>query len=1259
MKTVTKYIYNQVAANQLSLNDAKTMLKELQDRASSQGNEIAIIGMACRFPKAANPDEFWDNLINKINCIDDFPPSRRETCRNLSDKSLLARMLFGNPRDHEEQGQSIYVKGGYLPEIDKFDAAFFRIPPREAMHMDPLQRIFLETAYEAMEDAGYGGRNLYGTKVGVFVGEDHTYSTSTIYKEVTEPDEMKLTGSWAGILASRLGYIYNFRGPCMVIDTACSSGLVALHEACRALINKECEAAIAGGIQIRLFPNIKGIHSTMEMFESNDDSVRTFDKDAGGTVWGEGAGALIVKPLDKAIADHDHIYAVIKGSAINNCGASSGITAPNVEAQKEVIIKAWKEAKIDPETISYIEAHSIGTSLGDPIEIKGITAAFEEFTTKKQFCGIGSVKTNLGHLVAASGIASVIKVVLALKNNEIPPLINFRSPNPYINFLNSPVYVNDCSRPWNATIGLPRRAGVGAFGFSGTNCHVIIEEPPAVAGKETVLASNQPGIFTISARNINVLQDLLKRYHVFLGRARESDLGNICFTANTGRGHHHFRIALVVTGIDNLKQKIAKLIDMDLQKVREPGVYFGVYHMVPDHKVNHAENEFTEYERRQFNTTANQKLNEYAATATSGVLSPEFTEELCRLYIKGADIDWNELYKDQGFIKMSLPVYPLERIPVWAAPNIVRIEGLQIEDQVLKMVDGELKLVKAADYQGQPAKISENTGLSKERQYPKAVVTGIDNYDEAETIYILAQIWARVLGVNEISVERSFYDMGGDSILASELLKEIGREYPDILSSTDLFSYSTVNELAKVIDQKGGNAKRNELITAQRIDDPPSNQRDQEVPAETAAAMTAQTPVKPEADPVEKMEAEASVAGLEPSISDQVKKLERFPDIYKIEDLWTTDQVFQNDGPEAKELKLNLQREVTIALHRCLPLQIVLSDEKLHPWYYEHFVNIFSQIQGDGFLKLDYLEEFGNFRSVINEVSLSAAHMAEQKDIISFIIDNIDRGNYLNVCVDEYYLPRKMRSQKTHFIYLELIYGYDNQKQELKSVGFNAENIIDKLTFTYDEFRNAYEKGKAYYRESAPWTSHGAVELFYSNGFDRQYPFKVKSFLDRLYSYLHSSQEKEIVYYWSLKDEQVEYGFKVHDVVLAYLEKLMQGIMIMDYRALHLLYEHKNGLAKRFAYIIKRYGITGRMIQLNDAYLNVVEQFNTIRLKFLELENRFSYRTPGPGDRKFAKVQLEQMIKMLKSGKEKDYTILMEIYEILNSLRLTDDEKNT
>jgi iturin family lipopeptide synthetase A len=682
MKTITKYIYDQVAAKQLSHSDAAIMIKELRDQTAGHKTDIAVIGMAGKFPKAADLNQFWHNLKNGINCIDNFPAERINDWQDLCAQSSYARILSKNPPEQNPNGDNIYVKGGYLEAVDKFDAAFFKISPKEAMYMDPLQRIFLETTYEAIEDAGYGGPKLYGAKVGVFVGKDHT--NSTMYKYVTKPDEMQLTGTWAGILASRISYIFNFRSPSIVIDTACSSGLVAVYEACRALNNKECDLAIAGGIQVAIFADKKGEPSSMEMVESSDDHVRTFDKDASGTIWGEGAGALILKPLDKAIADRDRIHAVIKGGAVNNDGASSGIAAPNAEAQKELLIKAWKEAQIDPETISYIEAHGTGTKLGDPIEIKGITAAFAEFTTKKQFCGIGSVKTNLGHLVAASGLASAIKVILALKNKEIPPSINFHSPNPYINFLHSPVYVNDRFRPWDTMNGAPRRAGISAFGFSGTNCHVILEEAPVLAGSEPILPQNPPGILTISARNKNILQELVKRYHQFLEQTLETDLRNICYTANTGRGHYNYRIALIAANMEDLKQKIARLRETDPGEMREWGIFYGGHKIVPDHKTDRAENEITENERRRLSANANQKLREYLSNGGGMLVAaefPEFAAGLCRLYIQGADVAWDELYQDQGFWKISLPVYPLERIKCWAPPNTTEISGLQISSQ--------------------------------------------------------------------------------------------------------------------------------------------------------------------------------------------------------------------------------------------------------------------------------------------------------------------------------------------------------------------------------------------------------------------------------------------------------------------------------------------------------------------------------------------------------------------------------------------------
>ncbi len=774
MKKITKYIYNQVAANQLSHHDAKIMLMELQRQAANTGNETAIIGMAGKFPKAANLDEYWHNLIHGVNCIDNFPETRISDFRDQCAQSAMVRLLTGfSPADTNAGDNDLYGKGGYLSEVDKFDAAFFRIPPGEATFMDPLQRIFLETVYEAIEDAGYGGKKIIGIKAGVFVGKDHT--SPTMYRYLTEPDPMHLTGSWTGILASRISHIFNFRGPSMVIDTACSSGLAALHEACRALFHNECDLAIAGGIHIQLFPGKKDSNFTMTMVESPDERVRTFDKDANGTAWGEGAGVVILKPLHKALADHDHVYAVIKGSAINNDGTSSGITAPNADAQKEVILRAWKEAGINPETISYIEAHGTGTKLGDPIEIKGITSAFNEFTDKKQFCGIGSVKTNVGHLVAASGLASIIKVVLALKHHQIPPSINFNSPNPYINFCDSPVYMNDQIRSWEPGGDYPRRAGISAFGFSGTNCHIILDEAPAVP-REPMANQGRPWILTISARNKNGLQELLKKYRVFFANVTESDLADICYTANTGRGHYLYRIAFRIENLKDIQAKLARLETKDPAEIHEPGIYVGLHQTAADHKTVREENDINEMERRRLTALADQKLNQFLTTSGGTADSREFGETLCQFYVQGADVDWDQLYRNQNVTRISLPVYPLERVKYWAKPNKTVIKGVNPQNSTPFNRNGvpepEWKI---------------NTGV--EYAAPR---------DEIETkLWIL---WQEVLGVERFGIHDNFFELGGHSLMVYQLVEKAKRFGLDI-ADIDFFTANTIAQIAARIRQ--------------------------------------------------------------------------------------------------------------------------------------------------------------------------------------------------------------------------------------------------------------------------------------------------------------------------------------------------------------------------------------------------------------------------------------------------------------------------
>ncbi len=666
MSLVKNYIFKQISQNNLSQDEAESMLRELQKSQSERASEsIAIIGMAGRFPTCDNLKEFWDRLENGVNCIGEFPEHRRKDSDHILSKLCYIEFLTGEILPEYEDPADLYTKGGFLNQIDKFDAPFFGIPPREAKFMDPLQRIFLETAYEAIDDAGYGGEKITGSRTGVFVGRDTTNIPT--YRYITEPDSMHLTGSWEGIMASRLSYIFNLQGPAMVVDTACSSGLVSVHMACQSIKNGECDMAIAGGINVTLWGMMKDIKGPLDLssVEAADDKVRTFDKDASGTIWSEGVGAVLLKPLSKALEDKDHIYAVIRGSAINNDGASNGITAPSASAQEEVIVRAWKEARLNPETISYVEAHGTGTVLGDPIEIKGLTNAFRRYTDKKQFCGIGSLKTNMGHMVAASGIASLLKVVLSLKNKKVPPTINFENPNPYVNFSESPLYVNDKLSHWERG-EVPRRAGVSSFGFSGTNCHVVLEEAPEIT-EEPAVREAGPHVLALSAKSENVLHDLVARYKEYVEEAKESDIAHICYTANTGKGHYFHRIAIVFHNLDELKNKLKRISTADMKNSWIDGVFYGEHKIVSERKTAREYGEITASEKSKFTRELESKLDELPGSAPEDYAA--LLREICYLYAKGADLDWDKFYQGKKLRKVNVPVYPLEKIRFWAGPK--------------------------------------------------------------------------------------------------------------------------------------------------------------------------------------------------------------------------------------------------------------------------------------------------------------------------------------------------------------------------------------------------------------------------------------------------------------------------------------------------------------------------------------------------------------------------------------------------------------
>ncbi|MEM9903528.1 MAG: SDR family NAD(P)-dependent oxidoreductase, partial [Cyanobacteria bacterium P01_D01_bin.44] len=506
--------------------------------------------MAGRFPGAKSVNQFWQNLCNGVESISFF------TDEELAATGIDAALL----------NDSSYVKAGpVLADIDLFDAQFFSFSAREAEVMDPQHRLFLECAWEALENAGYNPEADNGL-TGVYAGGNFSSyllnnltSTHDLLKSMV--GETVLLGNDKDYIATRVSYKLNLRGPSFNVSTACSTSLVAVHLACRGLLSYECDVALAGGVAIQV-PQVAGYLSQLGGFASPDGHCRAFDAQARGTIFGNGLGIVVLKRLEDAVADGDCIQAVIKGSAINNDGSLKvGYAAPSVEGQAEAIAESQAIAEIDPETISYIEAHGTGTGLGDPIEIRALEQVFRASTQKKGFCGIGSVKTNVGHLNSASGVTGLIKTVLALKNKQLPPSLHFESPNPEIDFANSPFYVNTQLSPWD-TNGTPRRAGVSSFGVGGTNAHVVLEEAPVVAPSGP---SRPWQLILLSAKTSSALA--IATTHLAQHLQGGPKLADVAYTLSVGRKAFNHRRILVCQASESA---ISALKDLESEPLVQP-----------------------------------------------------------------------------------------------------------------------------------------------------------------------------------------------------------------------------------------------------------------------------------------------------------------------------------------------------------------------------------------------------------------------------------------------------------------------------------------------------------------------------------------------------------------------------------------------------------------------------------------------------------------------------------------------------------------
>ncbi|MEO3758976.1 type I polyketide synthase [Mycobacterium sp. B14F4] len=519
---------------------------------------IAIVAVSCRFPGAPDPEAFWELLSGGVDAIREVPEDRFDIDE------------FYDP-DPETPGKTYTRYGGFLDEIDGFDPEFFGISPREAVWIEPQQRLMLETVWEGLERAGYAPSALRGSRTGIFAGvAANEYAHLLSSQSVDKIEPYFITGNALNAIAGRVAFALGLEGPAVAVDTACSSALVAVHQACLALRTGDCDMALAGGVNVLLSP-VTVIAASRARMLSPVGRCKTFDASADGYVRSEGCGILVLKRQSDAVRDGDRILAVIPGSAVNQDGASSGLTVPNGGAQQRLIEAALARAGLTGGDVDYLEAHGTGTPLGDPIEVQAAAAAYDDSRDADRPLLMGSVKTNIGHTESASGAAGLIKVVLSLQHELLPQSLHFDTPSPHIPWDSLPVQVVDKAVPWRAN-GRPRRAGVSSFGFTGTNAHILIEEAPsAIAGEEPDTDARPVHVLPLSARSPEALVALAQRYDSWLSVHPDADLADVCLTAGTGRSHFEHRAAMVVDSVEGARQGLADLV----QNRTRPGVVRG------------------------------------------------------------------------------------------------------------------------------------------------------------------------------------------------------------------------------------------------------------------------------------------------------------------------------------------------------------------------------------------------------------------------------------------------------------------------------------------------------------------------------------------------------------------------------------------------------------------------------------------------------------------------------------------------------------
>ncbi len=695
---------------------------------------IAIVGIGCRFPGAASPSAYWRLLCDGVDAIGTVPADRWDAD------------AWYDP-DPAAPGKMTSRSGGFLSEIDQFDPEFFGIAPREAELMDPQQRLLLEVAWEALEDAAIDPATLAGTSTGVFVGVSSNNYATLLYHDPSEISALSNSGSSQCIVSNRVSYCLDLRGPSMAVDTACSSSLVAVHMACQSLWTGESTLAVAGGVNVILSPG-PSVGLTKSRILSPDGRCRVFDAGANGFVRGEGAGAIVLKPLSRALADGDPICAIIRGTAVQQGGRTNGLMAPSRWAQEAVILEACRRAGVSPGLLRYVEAHSSASPIGDATELNALGTVLKVDRPDHDKCAIGSVKTNIGHLEAAAGIAGLIKVALMLRHRALPPSLHFKTPNPQAPYADLPLRVQQELEPWPAS-DARALAGVGSSGFGGVNVHAVLEAAPssqpqcASSDAEAGGGERTRLLLTLSARCAPALKELASRYLARLEREPAERIADLCFTTNTGRTAFSHRLVAVGASAAELSAALTAFTNDQPAS----GLFTGV-----------------------------------ATRATAKAAGPASleTDAIALRFVQGAPIDWTAVHAARPELRRtgSLPTYPFQRQRHW------------VNGRVLFAVPPLKFPTVAADLPAPSIIAAAPSAVPSSRQ----IVPPQTDVESA-----LVQMWRQILGTPHVGITDNFFELGGGSIMAIELFEQIELMLGVRPSPAILFEKPTIGELAAAI----------------------------------------------------------------------------------------------------------------------------------------------------------------------------------------------------------------------------------------------------------------------------------------------------------------------------------------------------------------------------------------------------------------------------------------------------------------------------